>query len=504
MRAAGKHRALGDRYQRGQAIAEMIIASAFLLVPLFLIMTLLMKYVDMDVAVQEAARYAAFERTVFMPSSSLRDATAATATQQQVQTGMLMRFFSGGQNAISNAQNTSTNGFSNQPLWHDQGGQGLVGSGAAQLSTYSDSSSGTPQDQVAQALLGTLNTISAGLAGFNLDYDGLMQAQVTLTPANPSGPIGYDNLAAPSTLFEHLGLVFHGQDTVLADGWSAANPANVKKQVQHMVPTSLFSAINDIAKYTNVCTGGLGNFGIVPDLCGLDLGYVPVNTPSEVPKDRLGSYTAPSGNSGSSQSQVISQLESLYEKMGYTVTEIKNADGSVTLIFKNSSGSTITQTVCASGTQSTPQSGSTMNLNGDVPTATQTAIGTLGKSPGKGISGFNVTSGPTYQCQAYDTITKQTVTGLACTPGDSGTTSDPLIDGLSTVTYSNVVVTSSTTHLQQTATYSNGQGGSTSSTTDMTLTVTADQNASGQFTGKSTGTTTTTSSGASAGGSTCT
>jgi len=298
-------RGLACTHQRGQAIAEMIIACAFLLVPLFLIMTLLMKYIDMDVAVQEAARYAAFQRTVFMPDSNLRDATAATQTQGQAQTGMIMRLFSGGQGGIAGSQTGSTSGFSNQALWYDQAHQGLVGATAAKLTTYTDSASATPQDIALNGLLGTLNTISAGLAGFNLDYDGLMQAQVSLKPADPSGPIGFRNLATPATLFEHLGLVFHGQDTVLADGWSAANPANVKSQVQSVLPTSLFSAINDIAKYTNICGGNaLSNIGAIPDLCGLDLGYVPVNTPSEVPADRLGNYTppGPSSSGGSSPS----------------------------------------------------------------------------------------------------------------------------------------------------------------------------------------------------------
>ena len=468
----------------------MIIACAFLLVPLFLIMTLLMKYIDMAVTVQEAARYAAFERTVFMPSSDLRDATAATQTQSQIQNGMVMRFFSAGQNGIADTQNASTSGFSNQPLWYDQAHQGLVGAGAAQLTTYSDSSSGTPQDLALQATLGTLNTLSAGLLGFNLDYDGLMQAQVSLTPANPSGPLGFRNLATPSTLFEHLGLVFEGQDTVLADGWDAANPANVQSQVQSVLPTSLFSTISTIAQYINVCGGNaLENIGAIPDLCGLNLGYVPVNTSSEVPADRLGNYT-PSGpgTSSGSQSQVISQLENIYEKMGYTVTQIKNADGSITLIFTSGS-STIQQTVYPSGCQTTPLSGSTMSLSGLVPTATQTAIGDLGKG------GFNQTGTTTYACQATDLATKQVVSGISCNPYYNDTLTG-VTDGLSNTQYANVTVTSSTTQLTQTSTYAG-----TSSTTDMTLTVTANQNAQGQFTGDSTGTTTTTSSAAS--GSSC-
>ncbi len=471
----------------------MIIACAFFLVPLFLIMTLLMKYIDMDVAVQEAARYAAFQRTVFMPDSKLRDATAATQTQGQAQTGMIMRFFSGGQDGIAGTQTGSTSGFSNQALWYDQAHKGLVGATAAKLTTYSDSASATPQDEALNATLGTLNSISAGLVGFNLDYDGLMQAQVSLTPADPSGPIGFRNLATPSTLFEHLGLVFHGQDTVLADGWSAANPANVKSQVQSMLPTSLFSAINDISKYTGVCGGSaLSNIGAIPDLCGLDLGYVPVNTPSEVPADRLGNYTPPGpSSSGGSQTQVISKLEKIYTQMGYTVTQVKNADGSITLIFTKGS-STIQQTVSPSGCQSTPQSGSTMSLSGTVPTATQTAIGDLGNG------GFNQVGNSTYTCQATDEITGKVVTGLACYPGDNTVTAGGVtyVDGLSLAQYANITVTSSTTQLSQTSTYAG-----TSSTTDMTLTVTANQNAQGQFTGDSTGTTTTTSSAAS--GSSC-
>jgi hypothetical protein len=58
--------------QRGQAMTEMLVASAFVVVPLFLIIPTFGKYVDMKHAAVSSARYSAWERTV-----SFNDATLA-------------------------------------------------------------------------------------------------------------------------------------------------------------------------------------------------------------------------------------------------------------------------------------------------------------------------------------------------------------------------------------------------------------------------------------------
>lgn len=432
--------------QRGQAIAEMIIASAFLLVPLFLLMTLLMKYIDMGVATQEAARYAAFQRTVYMPDSSLRGATAATRTQQEIETAMRVRLF-GEPGFVNEQQSQNLNGFVEKPLWKDQGNQQMVGAQSASLGTLSDSPSGLPQDLVTGGVLTPIhalgNLVGANI-GFNLDYNGLMAAQVSLTPANPQGPIGYRNLATPSTLFENLGLVFTAQDTVLADGWSAQGPDNNKQQIQSMMPLSgtLFTALNDIIKVANF--GGNSGFGLFPDLSGLTFGYVPINSTDEVPVDRLANYKPSGGinppSGGNPQQATLTQLLNLYQKqLGETCTQSNISGGAIQLSCV-SGGTTTTVDVCSNGNQTAPVSSTTQDLPYAVATATTNDINKLtSQAPGSTAPTYAVNTGPTYYCVPQGGGTQGT-----CTPSDLTNTKS---------TYYKGTIVKSVTDLTQTTTF---------------------------------------------------
>ena len=171
------------RRQRGQAIAETIIACAFLLVPLFLIMTLLMRYLSMDVAAQEAARYAAFQRTVYMPASNLRGATAATRSQAQIQTDAQVRFFGDPTGICSQNGGLCSTAYQAQPLWEDASGQELVGQNSGTLGTLSNAASGTLQDGLIGGIFSALNVVGIG---FDLDTSGLTTAQVSLVPNDPN------------------------------------------------------------------------------------------------------------------------------------------------------------------------------------------------------------------------------------------------------------------------------------------------------------------------------
>lgn len=481
MCAARTHiRPPGGAGQRGQAIAEMIIASAFLLVPLFLVMTLLMKYIDMDVAVQEAARYAAFQRSVFMPSNSnVMDTTnVATRSKADIQNAVRMRFFSGGQTGISDAQNTSVNGFEYRGLWHDQSGQALVGADAATLPTLTDSASPTPQDQVVGGLFAALNLVGVG---FHVDTNGLMNATVSMTPANPLGPTGDHNLATPSTLFEHLGLVFSGQDALLADGWSALDPGNVKDQVQGLVPTALISTVSSLITALDVPCNSTLNAGVFPDLACLQFGYVLVNSPDEVPADRLANYTPPPTppNSGQLQAQEISNLITQYQSLGYSETQVTNPDGSITLTF-TSGTSTITQTIYPSGCETPPVSGSTLTSSDDVQATTQNVISNLiAKGTSTSTQTLTATTPQTTITTNTNTVnngTTYTCQATAANGGGTGTcTLADLTDSKSTW-YQATVTKSSSTLTTTTKTTTAVQGGNTStntSTTTATVTVTA-------------------------------
>ena len=471
MSGALRRRAMpGPRRQNGQAIAEMIIASAFLLVPLFLLMTLLMKYVDMGVATQEAARFAAFQRTVYMPTAdaSLRDAAPAVESKQDLQ-NMMQQLFFGLAGGVNHQQTQNLNGYVAQPLWTDIRHHAMVNANSASLNTLSDSSSGLPQDVAGGAVLGTLNQLGQTLGinlGFNLDYNGLMAAQVALTPLNPSSPIGFRNLATPSTLFEHLGLVFKGQDTVLADGWSAADPGNVQTQVDGMVPTSLplFTAINTVLSVANF--GGSSGIGLFPDLNGLQFGYVLTNDPNEVPTDRLQNYTPSGGGNppggGNPQQSTLAQLLNLYQtQLGESCTQSSIAGGAIQLSCVKS-GTTTTVDICANGSQTSPVTSTTQDLNEAVQAATNDEISKLtSQAQGSTAPAYSVSAGPTYYCVPAGGGAQG-----QCVPADLTNNKSPYYKG---------TIVKSVTSLTQTTTFGNPPQ-TYSSTNYGTLTVTLDPN----------------------------
>ncbi len=451
----------GTRRPHGQAMAEFIIACAFLLLPLFLIITLLVKYVDMGVATQEAARFAAFQRTVFMPTadSTLRGATAATESQQQIQ-NMMQQLFFGVDYSVSDQQTQNLNAYVPLPLWKDFADRNMVLAGAGNIAALSDSASGTLQDQGAQVVMGTLHSIGQALGadlGFDLDYNGLMAAQVSLTPANPSSPVGFSNLAKPSTLFEHLGLTFNAQDTVLADGWSAADPGNVKHQIDGMVPTALFSPVSTVLSIANF--GGSSGIGLFPDLSGLKFGYVLVNDPNEVPADRLVGYQPGGGvnppGGANPQTTTVTQVINLYQGLGYSCSQSTLAGGAIQVLCTNGSGSAVAVDVCSNGSQTAPVTSTTKTSSQNVQTTTQDQINSLTTQPsGSTAPAWSVTAGPSYTCQ----VKGGTTTG-SCSLGDLSNSKSQWYQG---------TVIKSVTQLQQTVNY-----GNYSSTSYGTLTVTA-------------------------------
>lgn len=431
--------AIGRRFQHGQAVAEMLIASTFLLVPLLLVMTLLMKYINMAATVQQAARYAAFQRTIFMPSGSLRGATVAIRSNAQIENAVRMRFFSAGVKAIGNGQILSTSGFTALPLWKDTTNQPMVAAASVASLSLTDASSPSLPDKTIGTILKPLKGLGVG---FDLNFKDLMTANISLRPKAPRGHIGSDNLATPSSLYATLlgTLVFNAHDTVLADGWSAANPANVKHQINGVLPTSIFQSVQSAL---NILSIG------VPDLKGLQLGYVPTNTPSEVPADRLTNYTPPPPPPNlAAQKQMIKLLKNQYGAMGYSSNQTTNPDGSVTLTFVKDKN-TIVQTVGTDGSSTAPVSTTKSHSSKKVPGATQDQINSMTNK------GFTVTGGPTYTCRST-----KGVTGICNLANLSNKKS----------TWYQATVISSATIMTKVTTYS---GGTSTSTTTAKITVTA-------------------------------
>ena len=120
-----KHQGRHISAQSGQALAEFTIAAATVLLPLFLIIPLLGKYMDMKASAIQAARYAAWERTVWFGSS---DWTAGTKSDLEIQHEVQQRFFSDTATAKLQSTQSSATGWAGgpKPLWRDRGGNPML------------------------------------------------------------------------------------------------------------------------------------------------------------------------------------------------------------------------------------------------------------------------------------------------------------------------------------------------------------------------------------------
>ncbi|MHB1543694.1 MAG: hypothetical protein ACYCS1_06660 [Gammaproteobacteria bacterium] len=330
--------------QQGQATAEMVIASIFLLVPIFLLIPLVGKLIDFKMATIEASRYVAFERTITSNQSTVRGATFANLPDANLQNGTLMRFFSANGGTITAAQNNSTGSFAPRPLWVDQKLTPFMSSASDGSVTVTQASSPTYADQTVGKLLGFFSNL--GIFGFSWNDKGYYTATVSASASLPA-VIGLAGGQPLDTYFQ-APLTFTASDSLLSDTGSATNPSYVHQQIKQTLLTSLLSFTSSINQY---------DF-LLPDLGGLKLGHIVTNSSQELPCDRLAGSSGSSGCSGGGTTPpsntvsqtAINQVITQMGNQGYTLaSQTTSSNGDVTLTFTNSSGSTVPVTLTPGG-----------------------------------------------------------------------------------------------------------------------------------------------------------
>ncbi len=267
-------------------MVELLIVAGFVLVPLFLAIPLLGKYLDVRAAAVQTSRYAAWERTVWFggdAASSLgwfgvsKKWQANEKSDDQIRRELNVRYLSetGATDAFSNTDR-SAGSFKGgtKTLWQDR-------TGAPLLANYSDT-----QNTVNNSLApGTLNVIldpianfASTLGPFVLEMNGEYAAKVTIKVKD----IDFDHFLAKTSTAN-----FSETNVLLANGWSANGPDNdgktgVKQQSKGLVPTSILAADIGGVKIMDYVLGALSVF--LPEASKLEPGKI---EPEVVPADRL-------------------------------------------------------------------------------------------------------------------------------------------------------------------------------------------------------------------------
>ncbi|MBD9535959.1 pilus assembly protein [Stenotrophomonas sp. STM01] len=257
------------RLQRGQSMVEMAVL-CLVLVPLFLLIPTLGKYVHIRQQAQQATRAAAWEATA--------SRSYAVPSNAQVRPQLIARHFGAADSKIISNVPASTaerlddpllNTFSNQPLLQ-----------------RSDITLGAYRNDREPGIMGRLSGLISKLPGpFPPNERGLITASMDMRIRDLRTADG--SAAAYLEPFDTIGLRMQTTSALLADPWNAAgagisgnNPRSVKAQIRNMVPTS---NLEDGAKMLQGVSS-LPLFGVLGDL---KPGYI---EPDVVPMDKLERY----------------------------------------------------------------------------------------------------------------------------------------------------------------------------------------------------------------------
>ena len=282
------------RSQNGQALIEFTIAAAALLVPLFLMLAYVAKYHDMQSATIQAARYAAWERTVYFggqtwecnyddktyraknkPGDAKWACGTAWKSDEDIRNDVGRRFFKG-----SRLSSGLDDAVEERPFWSDLSGTPL-------LRDYQQGSSAGTTPGGANKVLDFLYNDAIGTAAeffsdqkiVKLDMANLYTSNVTFTPANTlSVTQTFKNNNILSDLVE--------KNVLVANGWSANGKNFVAAQIQPYTPSNILNN-SWFKKAWDVVTGDLVSL-VFPEFKGLDLtaSLKPANA-DKVPGDRL-------------------------------------------------------------------------------------------------------------------------------------------------------------------------------------------------------------------------
>lgn len=260
---------------RGQAMTELLIAATFVLVPLFLIVPAFGKFIDMRHATIQAARYQAWEYTVWFAENCERQVFSASAfdaeecpmggfeahdnlpikSRERTRRESIARYFGspdGTPLAIVSGAAGAAVPVPTNLMWFDHTSGAMVDDvvgGGEPVS--SESPDGIPVlDTILDVVLGAIKLVFGAFAdvlgflgsdaGFDaINTDGLARSSVSITMDSEPVKALMDLDGGPD-------LTFRGRAAVLTDGWNAGGREHTYNQASGMIVTSGLKAVQNL------------------------------------------------------------------------------------------------------------------------------------------------------------------------------------------------------------------------------------------------------------------
>ncbi|HAL42510.1 MAG TPA: hypothetical protein DCP57_08705 [Gammaproteobacteria bacterium] len=305
-RISPKRVVLGGRQrtrQGGQAMAEFLVSVAFVFMPLFVFVPLLGKVIDIQHHNQMAARYAAWERTVWFDNldgenrddfrtSGSEWESVALRSQQDVANTMKNRFFrnvSGGELSPILDLDTSLGDGEGSEVWRYVQSKGAMYDDTRLLSYQEQDTPGyaygatqlfadgiqTVKEPI-NFLLGAIGNDNEDLFAFPLFsspkgyFTPMVRTQLDVGNAHGGGSSVWDrengqfSEGIESAIFLNWDGVLESNAAILADGWGAQSVAHYQDRADDYVPSDVFdnAFFDAVITIMSVLEGGPENSAI--------------------------------------------------------------------------------------------------------------------------------------------------------------------------------------------------------------------------------------------------
>ena len=274
--------------QRGAAMVEFIVGAVFFMVPLYLATQALGKFADVQQTANSAARYAAWEKTVWFEDTSSRfqshnAVNQKTTTQIRAEilarvlndrrTGLIYKDTDKGAITLVNGQDT---------LWQDSAGTDYM----SDISTTTLTSRyDRPTRDATGAAIDLINTISipniTGTLAPPVPVNTMASTTFTLKDVAKDSAVYKRLWSRDSGLPDDwIGIDFEGRSGILTNTWSANASGGTKQMVEDSVPTA-----SDTLKPI-LTTATIVALAAWDPIAASQIEYGKV-APDVVPKDRL-------------------------------------------------------------------------------------------------------------------------------------------------------------------------------------------------------------------------
>lgn len=269
----------GRSSSSGQAIVEFLVAGAFVLVPMYLAISAIGKFADVQHTTDSAARYATWERTVWYEGSTSKfetDNPANTKSAAEIGNETAARVLNdrSSTTTVIKSSDKSAAGFVNgiDPMWRDP-------AGVQYLTDYSQLASTV--SKVAEAKGTAVVISSAPYASEKLDLPSSTLA---------TSSIAFKTVSKDSESYQRLwnsptweGLELAAKGAILSNTWAANGKAGALATVSGLVATR--NPANVLAMGPTLNGAKLALLPWDPIAAsGIDVGKVAID---EVPPDRL-------------------------------------------------------------------------------------------------------------------------------------------------------------------------------------------------------------------------